>query len=210
MWRIIGRSSSHYTRLVRLIAEEVGLPCGLSAVFDLSSLNPDDYGGNPALKLPVLKTELGEVFGVDNICRALAEAGPTACRIVWPEEVRDPTARNAQELTWHGMQAQVQLAFGNQVAGLPSENIYFRKAAESLGNALRWLDESLPLVRSTLPTPRDISLFEASLFCLFEHIQFRNTVATQPYRAVSAFAQEFAQRPSARKTPYRFDMPGDG
>lgn len=204
-WRIIGRSSSHYTRLVRLFAEEVGRPYRLCAVHDLASLDPEDYGGNPALKLPVLATGTGVVFGVDNICRALAAGGSPACRIVWPEDVRSPLARNAQELVWHGMQAQVQLGFGNQIAGLPPENIYFRKAAASLGNTLCWLDGNLSAAMNDLPASRDCSMLEATLFCLFEHIRFRGTVPTDSYPALSAFVQAFALRPSARQTSYGFD-----
>lgn len=208
-WCILGRGSSHYTRLVRLVAEEVGRPCRFLATTDLGSLSPDDYGGNPALKLPVLKTDAGRVFGAENICRALAQAGAGSCRIVWPEEVIAPCARNAQELVWHGMQAQVQIAFGSQIAGLPPENIYFQKAAAGLGNTLRWLDDNLSAVMSALPTCRDFSLFEGALFCLFEHVRFRETVATQSYPALSAFARTFAERPSALKTPYGFDLPRD-
>lgn len=206
-WRIVGRRSSHYTRLVRLFAEEVGRPCRLLPVTDLGSLSPDNYGGNPALKLPVLQTEAGSIFGAENICRVLAQGQRSAPRIVWPEDVVAPHARNAQELAWHGMQAQVQLAFGGQIAALPPENIFVRKAAAGLSNTLRWLDDNLSAVMSDLPPARDLSFFEATLFCLFEHVRFRGTVATHAYPALSAFAETFARRPSALKTPYGFDVP---
>lgn len=206
-WCIVGRGGSHYTRLVRLVAEEVGRPYRLLTVADLGSLSPDDYGGNPALKLPVLRTDAGSVFGAENICRALARGGAGTCRIVWPEEMIALRARNAQELVWHGMQAQVQIAFGSQIAGLPPENIYFQKAASGLSNTLRWLDDNLSAVLSALPAPRDLSLFEATLFCLFMHIRFRGTVETRSYPALSAFARTFGERPSAQKTPYVFDLP---
>ena len=206
-WRIIGRSSSHYTRLARLVAEEVGRPCRLQVVPDLGALDPEIYGGNPALKLPVLVTGEGPVFGVDNICRALAASADARHRIVWPEETRDARTRNAQELVWHGMQAQVQLAFGTSIAGLPADNIYFRKSAAGLDNSLRWLDENLAGVSADLPPDRDLSLFEASLFCLFEHVRFRNTAPTAAYPTLAAFARTFGQRPSAQRTPYAFDPP---
>jgi len=207
-WRIIGRSSSHYTRLVRLFAEEVERPYRLQVVADLGSLSPDDYGGNPALKLPVLVTDASAVFGAENICRALARGGAETFRIVWPEDVTAPCARNAQELVWHGMQAQVQIAFGTQIASLSPDSLYFRKAAAGVSHSLRWLDDNLPAVLSALPASRDLSLFEATLFCLFEHVRFRGTVAAASCPALSTFAQAFAERPSALKTPYGFDNPG--
>ena len=204
--RIVGRSSSHFTRLVRVFAQELGVACEFTPVYDLSSLNPADYAGNPALKLPVL--EMGDVtiFGAENICRALAESAPDRRRIVWPEDLHEVSARNAQELVWHAMQAQVQLAFGTQVAKLPADSIYFAKAAAGMRNALAWLDERLPPIIDALP-PRDISMLEASLFCLIEHLAFRATVPLSPYGHLTALVRAFGARESAQRTPYMFDTP---
>lgn len=207
--RIVGRSSSHFTRLVRIFAEETGIGYALSPVGDMASLDPADYGDNPALKLPVLHLGAATVFGAQNICRALAEAAPEPRRIIWPEDLREVTARNAQELVWHAMQAQVQLAFGTQVVGLPGDNAYFGKAAASLKNALGWLEANAPAVISALP-PRDLSMFEASLFCLLEHLAFRSTTQLPPCAQLNAFVRDFGARASAQKTPYGFDAPAGG
>ncbi|HEY0199795.1 MAG TPA: glutathione S-transferase N-terminal domain-containing protein [Rhodanobacter sp.] len=205
---IVGRSSSHFTRLVRVFAVELGVACEFQPVFDLSSLDMDDYAGNPALKLPVLKVGGATIFGAGNICRMLAELAPESRRIIWPEDTLDVPARNAQELVWHAMQAQVQLGFGTQIAKLPFDGIYFAKAAAGLRNSLEWLDERAPSVIDALP-PHDISMFEASLFCLIEHLAFRPTsvVPLQPYGRLNLFAREFGMRASAQDTPYRFDAP---
>ncbi|MDW2982325.1 MAG: glutathione S-transferase family protein [Rhodanobacter sp.] len=207
--RITGRSSSHFTRLVRVFAQELGVTCEFAPVYDLASLDARDYAGNPALKLPVLSIGTATVFGAENICRVLAEAAPQPRRIVWPEDVRDLRARNAQELVWHAMQAQVQLAFGMQVAKLPADSVYFVKAAAGLRNALAWLDQRLSAVIDALP-PRDLSVLEVSLFCLLEHLAFRVTVPLAPYAHLAAFAHEFGQRASAQSTTYRFDVPPGG
>lgn len=204
--RITGRSSSHFTRLVRVFAQELGVTCEFAPVYDLASLDAHDYAGNPALKLPVLTKGKVTVFGAENICRVLAASAPEPRRIVWPEDVRDMQARNAQELVWHAMQAQVQLGFGTQVAKLPTDSIYFVKAAAGLRNALEWLDERLSSVIDTLP-PRDLSVLEVSLFCLVEHLAFRATVPLAPYAHLAAFAREFGKRDAARSTAYQFDVP---
>jgi glutathione S-transferase len=204
--RITGRSSSHFTRLVRVFAEELGVACEFLPVYDLASLDPRDYAGNPALKLPVLMKGDASVFGAENICRVLAESAPERRRIVWPEDACDVQARNAQELVWHVMQAQVQLGFGTQIAKLPVDSIYFVKAAAGLRNALEWLDERVQPVVDALP-PRDLSMLEASLFCLVEHLAFRPTIPLAPYGRLTAFAREFGKRASAGNTAYRFDAP---
>jgi glutathione S-transferase len=206
---IVGRSSSHFTRLVRIFALELGVACEFAPVYDLSSLDARDYAGNPALKLPVLRIDEVSIFGAENICRALAELAPEHPRIVWPEDVRDAQARNAQELVWHAMQAQVQLGFGTQIAKLPVDSVYFVKAATGMQNALEWLDEKVQEVIDDLP-PHDLSMLEATLFCLVEHVEFRATVSLTPYGRLTAFALGFGQRPSAQQTPYVFDLPPAG
>jgi glutathione S-transferase len=206
---ITGRSSSHFTRLVRVFALELGVACEFAPVRDLASLDTRDYAGNPALKLPVLTMGGVTVFGAENICCALAESAPQGRRIIWPEDLHDVHARNAQELVWHAMQAQVQLGFGTQIAMLPADSIYFAKAAAGLRNVLAWLDENVQAIIDALP-PHDISMLEVSLFCLIEHLAFRATVPLQQYGQLTAFARMFGQRASAQDTPYVFDVSPDG
>lgn len=177
--RIVGRSSSHFTRMTLIFAEELGLPYTLVPVPDPTRLDPEAYGGNPALKLPTLVREGSSIFGAENVCRALVDLAGARTRVVWPEALRTDLARNAQELVWHGMSAQVQLVFGVVVAELPAENLYFSKARRGFEGALRWLDDHLAPVRAALPSPRDLCLFEVSLFCL-------DTGSTIPRRPASA------------------------
>ena len=205
--QIVGRSSSLFTRLPLIFAEHLGVPYELVPIYDMTSLGPDVYAGNPALKLPILRVEGSVLFGAQNVCRALAERAGGAARIVWPEELRDNLSRNAQELVWHGMSAQVQLVFGTLVGKLPADNVYFTKARAGLEGALAWLDANLAEILSVLPVPRDLSLFEVSLFCLVDHIAFRGPASVDRYSALTAFAREFALRPAAQRTAYRFDAP---
>jgi len=205
--QIVGRSSSHFTRVTLVFAHELGLAVELLPVFDMTVETAANYGDNPALKMPTLRTPEGLVFGAENICRTLADLAGAPRRVVWPEQLRGRVARNAQELVWHGMAAQVQLIFGVAVAGLPADNLYFKKCREGFAGALRWLDAHVPAVLESLPAPRDVSLFEVTLFCLVEHVATRGTMAMDPYPALLKFADEFRGRPSAQHTTYRFDVP---
>lgn len=205
--QIVGRSSSHFTRLTLIFAHELGVSFELVPVHDMTETDPAIYAGNPALKLPILRRGGSPVFGAENICRALAELADPPRRVVWPEQLGSDLARNAHELVRHAMAAQVQLIFGTVVAQLPADNLYFVKAREGFAGALAWLDEHLARVLESLPASRELSLFEASLYCLVDHLTFRATLPLQPYPALVRFAQEFAARPSAQRTPYRFDAP---
>ena len=203
--QIIGRSSSLFTRVPLIFAHELALSFELTAIYDMTKVDPAVYAGNPALKLPTLRRAGSMVFGAENICRALVDLAAARLRIVWPEELRDDLSRNAQELVWHGMAAQVQLVFGTCVARLPANNIFFAKGRAGFEGALRWLDQNLAGALRSLPAPRDLSLFEVTLFCLMEHLTFRSTLPVAPYPSLVRFTQEFALRPSAQRTTYHLD-----
>ena len=205
--RIVGRSSSLFTRMPLIFAEELAVSYELVPIYDMTELGPEVYAGNPALKLPILRTNDSTLFGAQNICHAIAERADRPARIVWPEELRDDLSRNAQELVWHCMAAQVQIVFGTLICQLPADNLYFAKARSGVEGALQWLDANLPGTLRALPSPRDLSLFEVSLFCLIDHFMFRPTVAVEQYASLVLFTEEFSARPSAKRTIYKFDAP---
>ena len=200
MTKLIARSSSHYSRVVRMFAHELAVPYELVVVRDLTSLDETAYA-NPALKIPSLQVDGSTLFGTENICRRLAELAPQKRTVLFPEHLTDDLSRNAQEMVWHAMSAQVQMVMA-MVGKLPLDNPVFAKGRAGFEGALRWLDENFP--RLTLP-PHDLSLLEVTLFCLIEHLTFRKTLSPEAYPALVAFARDFGERPSAVATAYRFD-----
>ncbi len=205
--QIFGRSSSHYTRVTRIFAHELGVAYEFVPLHDITSDDPRVFHGNPALKLPILQRDGSPLFGTENICRALADMAPAKLRVVWPEELKGDTPRNAHELVWHCMAAQVQLIFGTVINKLPADNVYFTKCRSGLLGALGWLDENLARTLAAMAASRDLSLFEVTLFCLVEHVGFRKTVPVEPYPGLLRFARDFGARSSARLTEYSFDAP---
>lgn len=202
---IIGRQSSHYTRMVRMVAEELGLSYEFTPVFDLLSGDAADYAGNPALKLPILRRDGEAIYGSANICRALARAAGREGDVVWPEDADTPLLMNAHEILTHAMSAQVDVVIHEIVAQRPPDKAS-RKRRRSFLNCLQWLDDHLETVRRELPEG-DVRLFEIGLYCLLAHLPFRNPVDLSDMRRLTRFEEEFGQRQSARATPYRFDAP---
>jgi glutathione S-transferase len=202
--RIIGRSSSHFTRTVRVFAHECGVSYAWQPLFDLMSRSESDYGGNPALKLPVLETPEGAWFGALNICRELERRAQAPVRVVWPEEVTDRSATNAQELVLQGMSTEVALI----MRGLPdaeTANAADAKARASLENSLAWLDQQLPAALQALPADRTLSFLEVSSYCFIRHLDFRSVMDTARFANLRGFCDGYGDRPSFRETEYRFD-----
>ncbi|MFO7177305.1 MAG: glutathione S-transferase domain-containing protein [Pseudomonadota bacterium] len=200
---LFGRSSSHFTRVARIFAAEAGLEPVLRVVRDLRSQDPNDYGGNPALRIPVLETEQGVWFGALNVSRELVRRAARPVRVVWPEALDTPLLANAQELTLQAMATEVWLIIGKLggAADDPSRN----KAFASLRGMLAWLDRNVAEVLAGLPAERDVSFLEVALYCLVTHLEFREIVPTSPYPELRKYCEHFARRPSAERTPYHFD-----
>ncbi|WP_437731702.1 glutathione S-transferase N-terminal domain-containing protein [Sorangium sp. So ce1335] len=203
---LVGRSSSHFTRVVRIFAAELGVAYAFQVVPDLRSVSAADYAGNPALRLPILRTGTTTWFGALNICRELARRAPEPRRVVWPELLTDALTANAQELALQAMATEVTLIM-SQLAGTPRDDAQLIKLEKSLLNMVSWLDDNLHAALAALPQDRDLSYLEVCTFCLVTHLEFRNVLATSGYRALTAFCDDFGQRASALATAYRYDAP---
>jgi glutathione S-transferase len=199
---LVGRSSSHFTRVVRIFARELSVDYTFRVVRDLLSTEPADYAGNPALRLPALETAEGVWFGSLNSCRALARLAERKLDIAWPEQLVSPVLANAQELTLQAMATEVALIMAKASGG--SETAHLTKLRRSLENMLLWLDTQLPAIERELPT-RELNYLEVTLFCLVTHLPFREIQPNAELGELKRFAAQFGERPSARSTQYRFD-----
>ncbi len=204
--RLVGRSSSSFTRVTRIFAAELGVDYELRVVPDLLSADSADYAGNPALKMPMLETSEGVLFGSLNICRALALRSARPLRIVWPEALTDLLLANAQELAVHALATEVNLIMSKQ-RDATSESPHQVKLRASLLNVMAWLDAKISAVLASLPADRDLSFLEVALFCLVTHLEFRSVVPVTSYANLANFCAHFAERESARATEYHFDSP---
>lgn len=196
---LVGRSSSHFTRLTRIFAHELGVACSFQVVTDLRGTDQTAYGEHPALRLPTLLAANGPWFGSLNICRELARGSDRGLRIVWPEQLHRALHANVQELTVQAMATEVELIMNDA-----PESLLALKRRESLLGTLRWLDANVDAALASMPE-RDLSYWEPALFCLVEHLEFRKVLSTEPFLRLREFASGFGERDGARATPFRFD-----
>ena len=203
--RVFGRQSSHYARMVRIVAEELDVAYTLLPIFDLMSEDAATFGGNPALKLPVVQIGDAVYFGSLNGCRAVARAVGRSDAIVWPEDSDSALLMNAHEVVANAMAAEVDVVTHEVIAQRPPDRASCKRRL-SLENCVAWLDDELPAIRSALPEGR-LSLFEVSLYCLLAHFPFRNPIDLSSHTNLLDFERQFGARPSALATPYCFDSP---
>jgi glutathione S-transferase len=199
---LVGRSSSHFTRLTRIFALELGVAHTFRAVLDLTSADPASYAGNPALKIPVLVDADGPIFGAENICRELTQRAQARARVVLRGDVAGRLVANAEEMTLHAMATDVALVMASVAA---ADRPAPPKRRPSLERALVYLDEHIDRVCAALPADRRLSFVEAALFCVVTHLPFRHVLDVAPYERLAAFCAGFGQRESAQRTEYRYD-----
>jgi len=168
-------------------------------------LDAHDYGGNPALKVPSLRTSQATWFGALNVCRELVRRADRRWGVVWPEALDQPLLANMQELVLHAMSTEVGLIMSG-IAEPAGDTFHRAKMTRSLANTLAWLNTNIGRALAALPPERDLSYLEVTLFCLVTHLDFRNVVSTAPYRELAAFRHDFGARPSCTRTEYRFDL----
>jgi glutathione S-transferase len=204
---IVGRSSSHFTRVTRIFAKELEVETGFEVVRDLLSSEPAAYGGHPALKIPSLRAPSGTWFGALAICRELTRASrlaPEKKRIIWPEDLVDAPSSNAQELVLQAMATEVSLIL-SKAAGALEGSKYASKLEASLSGTMTWLEAHGPDALDALPADRALSFLGVSLFCLVTHLEFRDVLPTAPYPRLRSYCDRFGSRRSAHETAYRFD-----
>src|SRR6185295_12831007 len=199
---LVGRSSSHFTRVTRIFALELGVPHTFRPVLDMATSDPANYAGNPTLKVPILVDEQGPLYGSENICRELARRSGRRARVVLRGDVTDRLVANAEEMILHGMGTGVNLittALARPDQAAPP------KLRPSLENALAFVDAHLDGVLAALPADRLLSFCETSLYCLVTHLPFRNVMDVGAYGRLQTFCREFGERPGAQATGYFFD-----
>jgi glutathione S-transferase len=202
---LIGRSSSHFTRVARLYAAELSIPHDFSPVFDIASTSAATFGENPALRVPSLRTPEGTWFGSLNVCRELARRAPASGVLLWPEDLTEPLTANAQELVLDAMGTGVTIIMGRG-SGIADDHVLYVKPLARLHGMLAWLDANLDRALARLPE-RQLSFLEATAYCLCTHLEFRGLGSLEPYPRLASFVSAFGVRAGAERTPYRFDQP---
>ncbi len=202
---LVGRHSSHYTRIVSIYATELAVECAFQPVLDIGSTDAHVFGENPLLRVPSLTTPEGTWFGSLNACRELARRSTAGVPLIWPEDHATPLGANAQEITTDAMVSGVVIVTG-RLCALADDAPSLVKPFARLRGAVAWLEANLDAALAPLPERR-LSFLEVSAFCMLTHLGFRQLLSLEDRPRLTAFCQRFGARPSALASGYYFDPP---
>jgi len=152
---------SHFSRKCRIVLREIGLACEESYVPNLLSADPADFGGNPILRVPVLRDGPHWVIESDQIVRYLLESYDHG-RDRFAFFSMSTAQRNALSIVSAVMGAEVELILSKR-SGLAEHagGIYFSRYREVIVHGLAWLERNAaaiwPVTRGGGARPRGVA-----------------------------------------------------
>ncbi|MBC7973645.1 MAG: glutathione S-transferase family protein [Myxococcales bacterium] len=192
--QLIGTPLSHFTRKLRILLAELGVPFTFVRAPGVLTTTPDTYGGNPLMRVPTLRDGNVTVFDSEHIARYLVRRHDPADRFgVLRERVED-----LNRLTLiNGVMANEVVIILARRAGLEDiDNVaYFRKLGAAIDAALAELDHSVDVEAPGFDY-RDIALV-----CMWQHLghyQLRPGLAG--YTRIAARVDRLAAQPSIAST----------
>ncbi|HEX4826251.1 MAG TPA: glutathione S-transferase family protein [Candidatus Polarisedimenticolaceae bacterium] len=186
---------SHFSRKVRIVLREIGLAHAETFVPDLLSADPADFGGNPILRVPVLRDGTTWVIESDQIARHVLETYDRgADRFAFFS--MDVAQRNALSIVSAVMGAEVELLLSKR-SGLETGTRYFQRYREVVARGLAWLEGNAGAI---WPDVR-FSYLDIALICMWDHLghyRFREEARAFPW--IEARTKRHASRESVAAT----------
>jgi glutathione S-transferase len=159
---------SHFSRKVRIVLRELGLACDESYVPNLLSVDPAEFGGNPILRVPVLRDGPHWVIESDQIVRHLLETYDHGSdRFAFFS--MSTAQRNALSIVSAIMGAEVELILSKR-SGLAEDagGLYFRRYREVIGQGLAWLERDAAAIWPEV----EFSYLDIALLCMWDHLRY--------------------------------------
>ncbi|HTL33168.1 MAG TPA: glutathione S-transferase family protein [Kofleriaceae bacterium] len=194
--KVYGTPLSHFTRKVRIVLAELGLPFEMVWVRSVLESTPDAYADNPLMRVPALVDGTELVIDSDHIARYLAGRFDPEDRLgVRSERVAD---LNALAVLDGIMDNEVVLILAKRGGVADLDGItYFRKLSSAIDGGLAWIDERIA------PESESFDYRDITLICLWQHLLHYQLVGgLDRYSKIAARVARFAERPSvAASTP---------
>ena len=194
--RLYGTPLSHFTRKVRILLHELGVPFDFVRTPNLLESSTPSYGANPLMRIPTFVEGGTTVIESDHIARYVVERYDPADRF----SVRAPsvTAMNRLAVLNGIMGHEVTLILARRGGLEDLDSVaYFRKLFQSIVSGLAWLDQELD------PEADGFDYVDIATICMWDHIMHYKLVwDLDEYDRIAARAAHFAGRDAvARTTP---------
>ena len=191
-----GTPLSHFTRKIRILLHELGVPFDFGRTPNLLEPSAEAYGANPLMRIPTLVDGGTTLIESDHIARYLVERYDPADRF----SVRAPGVEAMNRLAvLNGIMAHEVTLILARRGGLEELNgvTYFRKLLRSIASGLEWLDCEIE------PAAVGFDYVDIATICMWDHVTHYQLVpGLDGYPRIAARAARFADCEAvARTTP---------
>lgn len=199
--KLHGTIPSHFTRKVRVVLQELGLPFEFQVIQpeDLGKIGVENFGHNPLHQIPVLEDGGKRIIESDIICEYLlgtyGKAGDGLALFPSGDEIEHKIRLSVMN---GGMAAGVKLIRAKR-SGIGWDYPFFRQEQASITAALEWLDQDLR--GQTAYHGAKLTLLDISLLCFAEWVVFRELIPSlAPHKNIEKFVNANKNRASFAQT----------
>jgi glutathione S-transferase len=192
--QLFGTPLSHFTRKIRILLHELGVPFDFVRTPSLLEASAPSYGANPLMRIPTFVDGATMVIESDHIARYIVDHHDPADRFGVRAPSVDAMNRLAVVNGIMGHEATLILAKRGGLEDLDSV-VYFRKLQSSIASGLAWLDRELD------PDAPGFAYADIAAICMWDHlVHYQLVPRLDGYRRIVARTARFADRESVQRT----------
>ena len=192
-----GTPLSHFTRKVRILLAELGVPFEMVWARSVLATTPDAYASNPLMRVPALVDGDELVIDSDHIARYIVARFDPDDRFGVRSERVDDLNRLAVLDGIMDNEVVLVLAKRGGIADLDGVT-YFRKLFSAIERGLAWIDARID------PDGPDGDAFDyrdITLVCLWQHlVHYELVTGLDRFPRIAARVARLAMRPSVATT----------
>jgi glutathione S-transferase len=194
MLTLHGTPLSHFTRKVRIVLAELGVPFELAWTPGLLGVGAEVYAEHPLLRVPTLVHDDITLIESDHIARWLVGRYDPGDRLRVRTE--DPADLNRLAVANGIMANEVTLLLVQRGGFGDLDGVaYFRKLATAIERGLAWLDAR------TDPDEPDFDYVDVATICVWQHVvHWKMAPQLERYERIASRVARFADRPSVATT----------
>lgn len=174
--KLYGTPPSHFTRKVRVLLQELQVPCEFipMAMNSLMQTGPEHFADNPLHQLPILIDGEKNIIESDIICEYLLDHFSKGQKF-YPDEKNKLEDQKRLAIMNGGMSAGVKLIRAKR-SEIPEfmNFVFFKQERAALDASLDWLEKDLG--SKTRYYPGNLTMLDITLMCFVEWAVFREMV----------------------------------
>jgi glutathione S-transferase len=191
---LVGTPLSHFTRKIRILLHELGIPFHFEVARNLLEMDAARYGQNPLMRVPTLIDGDLWLIESDHIARHIVatRAPHDPCNVLTPAAVDLNRLAVVNGIMAH--EVTIILAARGGLDDVMSHT-YFQKLGNAITSGLTWLDRQIDSERESL------DYVDVATICMWDHlVHYALIPGLQSFQRITERVARFSARDSVAQT----------